>query len=179
MIVTCESNPVEIEALKRACTRCGTAEGARWTVLRHLRVGQAVALPITDEAGGHLRSFTMGPRLTPHVRHREKYVDMPVTEDGAFVFGASGGSARRARTLRQFVIVLETLPARSFDSYLRRADFSRWIQQIFGDGALASELRALEARYRDTGNASIVQDVVAAIRGRYDLAEAEREPVLA
>jgi hydroxymethylpyrimidine pyrophosphatase-like HAD family hydrolase len=179
MIVTCESNPVEIEALKRACTRCGTAEGARWTVLQHLRVGQAVALPITDEAGGHLRSFTMGPRLTPHVRHREKYVDMPVTEDRAFVFGASGVSVRRARTLRQFVIVLETLPARSFDSYLRRGDFSRWIQQIFGDGALASELRALEARYRDTGNASIVQDAVAAVRGRYELAEAEREPVLA
>jgi hypothetical protein len=145
-----------------------------------LRVGQAVALPITDEAGGELRSFTMGPRLTPHVRHREKCVDMPVTEDRAFVFAANGyGALRRVRTLRQFVIVLESLPARSFDAYLRRGDFSRWIQHVFGDGALASGLRALEARYRATGSADIVSEVVAAVRSRYDLAEEEHELALA
>jgi hydroxymethylpyrimidine pyrophosphatase-like HAD family hydrolase len=174
MIVTCESNPLEIDALKRACARCGKVDVGRWEALHHLRVGQAVALPITEEAGGSLRAFTMGPRLTPHVRHREKYVDMPVTEDRAFVFGAYGNAAvRRVRTLRQFVIVLESLPARSFDGYLRRGDFSRWIQQVFGDGTLASELRALEARYRDGGGANAVTDVVAAVRSRYDLAEEE------
>ena len=181
MIVTCESNPLEIEALKRSCARCEKVDEARWEVLRHLRVGQAVALPITEEAGGGLRAFTMGPRLTPHVRHREKYVDMPVTEDRAFVFGANGhGAVRRARTLRQFVNMLEGFPARSFDSYLRRGDFSRWIQQVFGDGTLASELRAAEARYRDGRSPDVVTDVVAAVRSRYDLAEEEEpEPALA
>ena len=175
MIVTCESNPSEIEALKRCCARCGPLD-ARWAVLGHLRVGQAVALPITDEAGGELRVFTMGPRLTPHVRHREKYVDMPVTEERAFLFGTSGsGPFRRARTLRQFVTLMEDLPARALDPYLRRGDFSRWIHHVFGDGALASELRTLEARYRDTGRADIVRDVVAAVRSRYDLAEEEQE----
>ncbi len=174
MIVTCESNPLEIEALKRACARCGKVDVGRWEALHRLRVGQAVALPITEEAGGSLRAFTMGPRLTPHVRHREKYVDMPVAEDRAFVFRANGnGPVHRVRTLRQFVIVLESLPTRSFDGYLRRGDFSRWIQQVFGDGTLGSDLRALEARYRDGGGANAVTDVVAAVRSRYDLAEEE------
>ena len=177
MIVTCESNPTEIEALKRQCSRCST-DDAQWEVLGRLRVGQAVALPITEEAGGALRVFTMGPRLTPHVRHREKYVDVPVTEDRAFVFGASGpGAVHRARTLRQFVTVVERLPWRALDPYLRRGDFSRWIQEVFGDGALASDLRAQEVRYRETGRAQIAQDVVAAVRGRYDLTEEDRELV--
>jgi hypothetical protein len=181
MIVTCQSNPIELEALKRWCVRCAHVDITGCALLSRLRVGQAVALPITDEAGGELRSFTMGPRLTPHVRHREKCVDMPVTEDRAFVFAANGyGALRRVRTLRQFVIVLESLPARSFDAYLRRGDFSRWIQQVFGDGTLASELRALEARYRDGRGPDVVTDVVAAVRSRYDLAEEEDpEPAFA
>ena len=41
---------------------------------------QAVALPVTEESGGRLIQFTLGPRLTPHVRHRQKYVDVPVGE---------------------------------------------------------------------------------------------------
>jgi hypothetical protein len=140
--VACQSNPVEIEALKRCCSRGVQVDAARWTGLSQLRIGQAVALPVTEEAGGAMRPVTLGPRLTPHVRHREKYVDTPVTEDRAFVFGTNGhGPARRARTLRQFVVTLEGLPPRAADAYLRRGDFSRWIQHVFGDGALASELR--------------------------------------
>jgi hypothetical protein len=50
---------------------------------------------------------------------------------------------------------------------------------VFGDGALASGLRALEARYRATGSAYIVSEVVAAVRSRYDLAEEEHELALA
>ena len=77
MIVTCESDPVEIEALCRCCAKCDRRSRPRWSMLPHLRTGQAVALPITAEAAGDLRLFTMAPRLTPHVRHREKYVDVP------------------------------------------------------------------------------------------------------
>ncbi len=51
---------------------------------------------------------------------------------------------------------------------------------MFGDGTLASELRTLEARYRDTGTRTTCStDVVAAVRSRYDLTEEEHEPVLA
>ena len=101
MIVTCESNPAEIDALCRCCAKCAqTADRARWAMLAHLRTGQAIALPITEEAGGELRLFTIGQRLTPHVRHREKYVDVPVTESRAFVFTGSPGTAPRTNAAR-------------------------------------------------------------------------------
>ena len=82
MIVTCESNPVEVEALRRYCEKCKSADLTRWSVLSHLKPGQAVALPLTDESGGELRLFAVAPRLTPHVRHRQKYVDVPVSASG-------------------------------------------------------------------------------------------------
>ena len=90
MIVTCESNPAEMEALRARCAGCAGIDAARWAMLGHLKVGQAIALPITEETGGELRLFTIAPRLTPHVRHREKYVDVPVSSYRAFVFNANG-----------------------------------------------------------------------------------------
>jgi hydroxymethylpyrimidine pyrophosphatase-like HAD family hydrolase len=170
MIVTRESNPAEVEALRQWCSTCDRVDRSRWALLGQLRSGQAVALPITEEAGGDLRLFTMAPRLTPHVRHREKYVDIPVTEHRAFVFAANGQpSAQRARTLRQFVTILERAPVTSVEGYLRRGDFSRWIGDIFGDYPLAAELRALEERHRAGITADVVHEVAAAVRARYDL----------
>jgi hypothetical protein len=90
MIVTCESNPVEVDTLYGYCVKCTDLDRARWSILGHLKVGQAVALPITEEAGRELRLFTMAPRLTPRVRHREKYADVPVAEYLAFHFGSNG-----------------------------------------------------------------------------------------
>jgi hydroxymethylpyrimidine pyrophosphatase-like HAD family hydrolase len=172
MIVTCESNPAEIEALHAACTQCAEVELSRWSLLAHLKVGQAVALPITEESGGELRLFTIAPRLTPHVRHREKYVDVPVSSHRAFVFNGGGRpSPRRVRTLRQFVTELETAPAAVLEPYVLRGDFSRWIADVFGDQALADDLRTLEERHRVGSHADTLLEMVNAIRGRYDLAE--------
>ena len=170
MIVTRESSPGEIEALRQWCTKCGQVDAARWSILTRLATAQAVALPITEEAKGDLVLFTLGPRLTPHVRHREKYVDVPITDSRAFVFAHDGHSpAYRARTLRQFVAELER-PAADFDAYVRRGDFSRWIGDVFGDNALAGELRALEDLHRTTPNPDTLPEMVNAIRARYDLA---------
>ena len=169
IIVTCESNPAEARALQQCCGTCGPIDAARWGVVRHLKVGQAVALPITEEAGGDLVMFTIGPRITPHVRHREKYVDVPVTEAKAFVFGAGGAPRRRARTLREFVTIIGEGPLPALDGYLRRGDFSRWIGDVFGDLALADELRALEDRQRQTPRPETVAEVIEAVRARYDL----------
>jgi len=114
----------------------------------------------------------MGARLTPHVRHREKYVDVPVAEPRAFYFAPNAhGPARRARTLRQFVAQLEGTAAAQCEGHLRRNDFSRWIGEVFGDFALAGELRALEERYGAGSRAETVPDIVSAIRARYDLVE--------
>jgi len=177
MIVTCESNPAEMDALRARCGRCAQIDVSRWAVLGHLRVGQAVALPLTEEAGGDLRLFTIAPRLTTHVRHREKYVDVPVSSHRAFAFNANGQPTHRVRTLRQFVAELENTPPTLLTGYIARSDFSRWITDVFGDRALAGELRALEERHRAGGRDDTVSQMVSAVRGRYDLAEDELEAV--
>jgi hydroxymethylpyrimidine pyrophosphatase-like HAD family hydrolase len=173
MLVTCESSPAEIDALCRRCEACQKVADARprWSALARIPIGHAVALPVTDEAGGDLRMFAIGQRLTPHVRHRQKYVDVPVTETRAFQFAANGGPPHRARTLRQFVDALEHAPAASLAPYVRRGDFSRWIADVFGDNALAEELRAEEQRFRTSVDSDVVPEIVGAIRGRYDLTE--------
>jgi hydroxymethylpyrimidine pyrophosphatase-like HAD family hydrolase len=175
MLVTCESNPAEIEELCRRCAACQQVEGARgrWSILAHLSLGQAVALPITEEAGGELKVFNLGQRLTPHVRHRQKYVDVPVTESRAFHFAGNGAAPRRVRTLRQFVDALEHGSMPAFGGYLRRGDFSRWIADVFGDNTLAQELRKEEQRFRARVEDDVLPEIVSAIRSRYDLTEDE------
>lgn len=165
MIVTCESNPAEVDALFCCCNGTDAARPREWDVLFHLRPGQAVALPITAEAGGRLRPFTVATRLTPHVRHRQKYVDVPVSESQAFVFAP----ANRVRTLRQFVQELERQAPAGLDAFVRRGDFSRWIKDVFGDHVLAAELKSIEARYRGVPSADTVPALVDAIRARYEL----------
>lgn len=174
MIVTRESGPAEIQALRERCSRCDPANDGEWAMLEHLKVGQAVALPITEEAGGALRLFTLGPRLTPHVRHREKYVDVPVTEPRAFYFAGHGPHPpRRARTLREFADALDSMARVDLDSYLRRGDFSRWIADVFGDYPLATHLRMLEDRHRAVPGDDTISEILTAIRARYDLAREE------
>jgi hydroxymethylpyrimidine pyrophosphatase-like HAD family hydrolase len=177
MIVTCESNPAETEALRARCAGCADVDPSHWALLGHLKVGQAVALPVTEEAGGELRLFTIAPRLTTHVRHRDKYVDVPVSAHRAFTFNPNGQPEHHARTLRQFVSELEGTPPPLLDGYIVRGDFSRWIENVFGDRALADELRTLEQRYRTGLREETLPAMANAVRGRYDLAEDELETI--
>lgn len=176
MIVTCESNDDEIAALYQRCQTCQTRmDPAAWRrLLCHVATGQAVALPITEEAAGDLRLFNIGRRLTPHVRHREKYVDVPVTEQKAFVFSGPGQVAR-ARTLREFVTTLEPLSSTALQGYLQRSDFSRWIADVFGDRALAADIHEQERRYMSGVDLDTIPEIVNAIRGRYDLSSDNEE----
>ena len=64
---------------------------------------------------------------------------------------------------------LETTSAGSLAPYVRRGDFSRWIAEVFGDNALADELRQEEQRFRTSLDNDVVPEITAAIRGRYDL----------
>jgi hydroxymethylpyrimidine pyrophosphatase-like HAD family hydrolase len=172
MIATCESNPAEIEKLRQRCVACQAVHDHEWSGLRHLRPGQAMVLPVTQESEGRLRLINVARRLTPHVRHRQKYVDVPVAEWQAFVFGANGaGTAARARTLREFVHHLEHSPRGAIEPYAARSDFSRWIRDVFGDFSLANELRALEAQTRAEPGTDTVAGIADAIRSRYDLVE--------
>jgi hydroxymethylpyrimidine pyrophosphatase-like HAD family hydrolase len=172
IIATCESNPGEIEKLRRRCVACQSEDGEAWKSLSRLRPGQAMVLPVTRESEGRLRVINVARRLTPHVRHRQKYVDVPVAESQAFVFSANGASApARVRTLREFVHHLEHAALPAIEPYAMRNDFSRWIREVFGDFALASELRALEAQTRAAPGSDTVAGIADAIRSRYDLVE--------
>lgn len=171
MIVTSATNQAEVDALRECCAM-GDADPEQWSLLSRLGPTQAVALPVTEEAQGALRLFRVGRRLTPHVRHREKYVDVPVAEYQAFVFSVNGRAPfRRIRTLREFVAALDGMPAGELEPYVRRGDFSRWIGDVFGDRVLAAELRALEDRHRQTPLAETIPDIAAAIRARYELGD--------
>lgn len=172
MIVTCESNPVEIERLRRRCVTSHPPHDAEWKCLCQLRPGQAMILPVTEESEGRLRLINVAKRLTPHVRHRQKYVDVPVPEAQAFVFGGTGiGAPTRVRTLREFVHHLETAPRSAMEPYLDRGDFSRWIKHVFGDFALATELRVFETQSLVTPGSDTVAGIADAIRSRYELDE--------
>lgn len=171
-LVACESDPAEIDALYKRCVGCQAVDAgrAKWSRLSQLAPGQAVALPVTEEAGGELKMFTLGSRLTPHVRHREKYVDVPVIEGRAFHFTVLG-AGRHARTLRQFVDALEHAAPHACDGYLRHGDFSRWMADVFGDNALAEDIRVHERRFREGRDVDVLPEIVGAIRARYDLME--------
>ena len=173
ILVTCESDPAEVRALHALCGATEPVDAWR-TMLGGLGVGEAAVLPITHEAGAALRRVHLGGRITHHVRHREKYVDVPVPEGRAFVFTPRNGAApARAATLRAFVAALDVAPQDVVDAHARRGDFSRWLRDVFGDYPLAEEIRRLEGRSRDEQDPTAVAAIASAIRGRYDLTSDE------
>jgi hypothetical protein len=173
IIVTCESDPREVRALFELCSGCdGKTSEAEWEdLLSRLALGDAVALPITEEAEGEVRRIRLAPRLTPHVRHQTKYIDIPVPAGRAFVFWRDGKPAGlRARTLREFAAAVEQTPAAGLEGHLRRGDFSRWIADVFGDYPLAKIVAAIEDDHRSGGREAVPR-IVEAIRLRYQFVD--------
>jgi hydroxymethylpyrimidine pyrophosphatase-like HAD family hydrolase len=173
IVVTRASDPSEIDALVRLCG-CGDREAAeQWTgMLGGLVIGEAVVLPITAEAGGVPRRIRLVPRLTPHVRHLTKYIDVPVAGRRAFVFWRNGiPSGARAHTLREFVAEIEGAPPSALDGHLRRHDVSRWVAEVFGDYPLASTLREIEDGYAAGERDDVAGRMARAVRARYEFIE--------
>ncbi len=177
ILVTRESNPAEVETLRAHCQGREYIDPSIWTLLRDLPINEAVALPGSEESGTELRTFVVGERLTPHVRHRQKYVDVPVNDGHAFVFDSAIGGIDRAHTLREFVILIEPLDPEKAAGYLHRGDFSRWIDGVFGDHALGREIRRLEERYAAGSAPDALERIGEAIRSRYDLTDENGQPV--
>jgi hypothetical protein len=139
-------------------------------VLGQLDLAEAAVLPAGDDAAGRLRRFKLVPRLSSHVRHREKYLDVPVPHGRAFVFSGNGEpSGRRASTLKDLLDVLAATPVKALDGHLRRSDFSRWIGDVFGDHFLASQVWKLEEQYRVGWAVDVNDRLVDAILERYEL----------
>ena len=168
MLVTRATDPKEIESLADACGARALAPA--WEgVFSGLAVDEAALLPGADEADGKLRRIRLAGRLTSHVRHRNKYVDVPVAARHAFVFATHAGlHGEKAATLREFVQLLDQCPAAAREGHVRRGDFSRWILDVFGDRSLASTLGQLEENWRLGRISDINGAIIAAVRERYE-----------
>jgi hypothetical protein len=138
-------------------------------VLGGLGPDQAALLPVVEEAGGHTRVFRVAPRLTEHVRHRSKYLDMPIADQQAFVFGEGSRPRPRARSLKEFILLLDLAEPAVLRGHLARHDFSRWIEHVFRDGPLAARLRAIESdAASDLAPGEAADAISQAIRARYE-----------
>lgn len=163
VMVTRESVPDEIAALSRLC---GVTLDP--PVLQTIDQADAVLLPGPDEARGGIVQFRVGARLTSHVRHRQKYFDMPVAEGQAFVFAGGGAIGPRIRSFREMTALLRSESPARVKGHCERHDFSRWVRDVFRDGTLAARLHALEEGVRDQDAKAVAESLAQAIRARYD-----------
>jgi hypothetical protein len=113
--------------------------------------------------------FQIAPRLTDHVRHRTKYIDMPLPEHQAFVFTSDGRAGPRARSMKDFVVLLDGQPDSTVAAHLQRHDFSRWFEHVFRDCPLATHVYGLESRLPAERPRDIVADISQAVRARYEM----------
>jgi hypothetical protein len=110
--------------------------------------------------------------LTPHVRHRSKYIDVPVPASRAFVFTEKGlPNGTRAETLDDLIAGLATADRETVDGHLRRHDFSRWLTDVFGDQVLGAEIRKMESRSQLESIVDIRESIIKAIGVRYYTAD--------
>jgi hydroxymethylpyrimidine pyrophosphatase-like HAD family hydrolase len=140
--------------------------------LADLSIGEAVLLRISaEEARGPAR-FTLQKRVTAHVRHRKKYIDVGVPPGREFVFTRDGRpTEHRARTLSELLAVLPTVPADVLASHLARGDFHRWIEDVVGDRDLGGWIRVIERG----GGGHQRENILRAIRDRYVDIDPQRE----
>jgi hypothetical protein len=172
VMVRRETDPEEAKTLLAMCQPrpCAVSRSTRSVIFRPQKPRCCQA---AEEAHGQIRRFQLAPRLTAHIRHRTKYLDMPVPESHAFVFTGDGRSGARARRLKESLGLLATLSADRLVGHLRRHDSSNWFADVFRDRLLANHVRNFENRV-DLDDAREVADVIAqAIRARYETAVTE------
>ena len=153
---------LEVETLLTMVKNANVDQGIMAT-LAALAADQAVVATKRQ-----LRRFRLLPRLTTHVRHREKYFDFDVVGGQEFVFTENGkpiGSP--ARSLGQFAKLLQGYSANSLGDHARRGDFSRWIANVFRDHRLASDVRKIEQQYRLNHLGDVRQPIAALILNQY------------
>jgi hydroxymethylpyrimidine pyrophosphatase-like HAD family hydrolase len=136
-------------------------------ILGNLATNEAVLLPGTEESGGRMRLFRMAQRLTSHVRHQHKYLDVPIPLEKAFVFTHKGlPTGQRAISLAEFISIVYTCATEVLKDHMRRHDFSNWISDVFRDDSLALQVRRLEMR-RDLVHGVEIRQSLAKIIGEH------------
>jgi hydroxymethylpyrimidine pyrophosphatase-like HAD family hydrolase len=171
VIVTRETDPREVDLLYGRFH--GTTGAADWrAVLGGLALDEAALLPCSEEARGALRRFHIAPRLTHHVRHRHKYLDVSVAPAVAFrLRPATGAPGEVVRSLQQLIDALSRASNANVADHVRRGDFSRWIRDVFRDTTLAAEIADLEQRARQGTLVDFNGAVIHAVHARYHVAD--------
>jgi hydroxymethylpyrimidine pyrophosphatase-like HAD family hydrolase len=142
-----------------------------------LTISQAALLPRGEEAEGRLRRFELLPRLTSHVRHKAKYLDIQLVREQAFVFTQNEKpTGFAAGSLKEFVSLLKTLPPDVLGEHARRGDFSRWVSEVFHDHMLASAIRKIEHRFKLGHARDLANSLVEAIQEQYEFSPDSRSP---
>lgn len=161
------TDPSEICALQKLSNSAADST----EIFGTLNPGEASILSSDGDAGGRLRRFTLLTRLTAHVRHRCKYIDIPVAPGRGFVFTQNGNPLRApCMTLLEFVSALQNIPEAALAQHAGRGDFSHWIADVFRDYPLASDIRKIEQRYRVGDIGKLGNEIRNAIQARYDIA---------
>lgn len=169
VLATPLTDPAEVLALTSLCGVEG-AETAWGEVLGRLGIDEAAMLPRMPAEGDQPQRFTIAPRLTSHVRHRAKYLEVPMPKECAFYFTCEGRNmGAPARTLKEFVLMQQRLPLEAIAGHATRGDFSRWIANVFGDQPLAAAIRDVEERFRAGQVKKLGRALIEPIRERYEL----------
>jgi hydroxymethylpyrimidine pyrophosphatase-like HAD family hydrolase len=169
IIVTPLTDPDEVRTLATLCGAEG-AEAAWGEILGRLAIDEAAVLPRSAGGGRLPQRFTIAPRLTAHVRHRAKYLEVPMPPERAFHFSHHGENfGAPARTLKEFVHLQERVPSEVLEGHAQRGDFSRWIATVFGDQPLATALRKVEERFRQGRVKDLSQALIKPVHERYEL----------
>lgn len=135
-------------------------------LLKGLGVDEAVLMLGGSSGQPILKRFQLAPRITRHVRHRHKYLDIPVDDRHLFHFRFDDGAVGpTVGTLTQLVEALET--GRGLHGHALRHDLSRWIEHVFGDTVLADRVRELERRHAFGTLPDFAGAVIRLVQDRY------------
>ena len=174
MLVTCESNPAEIDGYSSAARRASSARGHGPMVCPGSSGQRSGGGPAGDGGvGRRVEDVHDWPASHAARQASPEVCGRTGDREPRLSFRSQGAGTHRARTLQQFVAVLEQALPGACDGHLRRADFSRWMAEVFGDFALAEELGDLERRYGTGQEVDTLLELVGAIRARSDLTDDE------
>ncbi|HWF12276.1 MAG TPA: HAD hydrolase family protein [Candidatus Acidoferrales bacterium] len=164
--------PREIETLTGMLNARGNCK-SMIPDLSSLLIDEAILLPGIDELDGQCSKFRLFPRLTPHVRHKMKYLDLQLLVEQGFWFTDRGKLIDRpAKTLSSFLSLLEIVSPDVLAAHAQHGDFSRWIANVFHDHALASDIRKVEQRFRLGHVYDLTTSISKLVRDRYELSPA-------
>jgi len=118
-------------------------------------------------------AFTIGPRVTAHLRHEHKYDQSGVEPAHRFYFRTEPDNPTGAVAAN--LAELEAELARCDEGVLRHHcpghDFSCWVASVFRDGPLAADLAAAEASLTARSPGAVVEQVrlalIAALQDRH------------